>query len=93
MRRVGCAAATRHTRCPRLNGPGARLAAPGPVCADWTTGRRIWADTPTGKDFSHPPPAGHYACTYLTDWTAEKTRWSLTADPREKTALTRLAAT
>ncbi|MCX4682713.1 HNH endonuclease family protein [Kitasatospora purpeofusca] len=39
------------------------------------------------------PPAAHYACTYLTDWTTVKTRWSLTADPREKTALTRLAAT
>ncbi len=44
------------------------------------------------RDADWMPPAAHYACTYLTDWTTVKTRWSLTADAREKTALTRLAA-
>ncbi|GHE25263.1 hypothetical protein GCM10018781_76470 [Kitasatospora indigofera] len=38
------------------------------------------------------PPAGDYVCTYITDWTAVKTRWGLSADPREKDALQRIAA-
>jgi|GEM_PF-1791310 len=31
-------------------------------------------------------------CRYVTDWVAVKTRWSLSIDPAEKTALTDLAA-
>ncbi|GHE25293.1 hypothetical protein GCM10018781_76550 [Kitasatospora indigofera] len=38
------------------------------------------------------PPADDYVCTYVTDWTTVKTRWGLTADPREKDALQRIAA-
>ncbi|MDQ0305618.1 hypothetical protein J2S46_000174 [Kitasatospora herbaricolor] len=38
------------------------------------------------------PPAQSYRCTYLTDWTAVKTRWGLTVDQREADALHRLAA-
>ncbi|MFE3114281.1 HNH endonuclease family protein [Kitasatospora indigofera] len=38
------------------------------------------------------PPAGDYVCTYVTNWTTVKTRWGLTADPREKDALQRIAA-
>ncbi|MFD9124313.1 HNH endonuclease family protein [Kitasatospora sp. NPDC059571] len=33
------------------------------------------------------PPATAYRCTYLADWTAIKTRWHLSVDDREKTAL------
>ncbi|MFF3598019.1 HNH endonuclease family protein [Kitasatospora indigofera] len=38
------------------------------------------------------PPAADYVCTYITNWTTVKTRWGLTADPREKDALQRIAA-
>ncbi|MFF3381315.1 hypothetical protein ACFYXF_51245 [Streptomyces sp. NPDC002680] len=34
------------------------------------------------------PPAAGYRCTYATDWIAVKTRWGLTVDPVEQTALT-----
>ncbi|MFD7731059.1 DUF1524 domain-containing protein [Kitasatospora phosalacinea] len=37
------------------------------------------------------PPAADYRCTYLTDWTTAKTRWSLTVDQVEADALHRLA--
>ncbi|MYR57516.1 DUF1524 domain-containing protein [Streptomyces sp. SID625] len=33
------------------------------------------------------PPATGYHCTYVTDWIADKTRWSLTIDTTEQTAL------
>ncbi|MFC8454588.1 HNH endonuclease family protein [Kitasatospora sp. NPDC057223] len=33
-----------------------------------------------------------YRCTYLADWTAIKTRWHLSVDPREKDTLQRLTA-
>jgi hypothetical protein len=33
------------------------------------------------------PPAAGYRCTYVTDWIADKTRWGLTIDPAEQTAL------
>ncbi|MER6162974.1 HNH endonuclease family protein [Streptomyces sp. NPDC001868] len=33
------------------------------------------------------PPATDYRCTYATDWTAIKTRWSLAIDPAEQAAL------
>jgi hypothetical protein len=38
------------------------------------------------------PPAAAYACTYITDWTAVKTRWGLGVDQREADALHRIAA-
>ncbi|MER8188185.1 HNH endonuclease family protein [Kitasatospora sp. NPDC094015] len=38
------------------------------------------------------PPAAAYRCTYLTDWVAIKTRWSLSVDTREQQALTDIAA-
>ncbi|MFF0409116.1 HNH endonuclease family protein [Kitasatospora sp. NPDC004745] len=38
------------------------------------------------------PPAAGYACTYLADWTAVKTRWGLSVDAREVDALHRIAA-
>ncbi|MEU2624617.1 HNH endonuclease family protein [Streptomyces sp. NPDC007157] len=39
------------------------------------------------------PPYAGYWCTYVTDWVADKTRYQLTIDPAEQTALTaRLAA-
>ncbi|MDX2557204.1 HNH endonuclease family protein [Streptomyces stelliscabiei] len=34
------------------------------------------------------PPAEGYRCTYATDWITIKTRWGLTVDPAEQTALT-----
>ena len=34
------------------------------------------------------PPAGGYRCTYATDWITIKTRWNLTIDQTEQTALT-----
>lgn len=34
------------------------------------------------------PPAEGYRWTYATDWIAIKTRWGLTVDPAEQTALT-----
>ncbi|MFM9584245.1 HNH endonuclease family protein [Streptomyces caniscabiei] len=34
------------------------------------------------------PPATAYRCTYATEWTAIKTRWSLAVDPAELAALT-----
>ncbi|AZS90067.1 HNH endonuclease [Streptomyces griseoviridis] len=33
------------------------------------------------------PPATGYRCTYAVNWVTVKTRWSLTIDPAEKTAL------
>ncbi|MFF3505374.1 HNH endonuclease family protein [Streptomyces sp. NPDC003247] len=33
------------------------------------------------------PPAAGYRCTYATDWIAVKTRWGLTVDSTERTAL------
>jgi hypothetical protein len=33
------------------------------------------------------PPAAGYHCTYVTDWIADKTRWGLSIDPGEQTAL------
>ncbi|WP_425276658.1 hypothetical protein [Streptomyces diastatochromogenes] len=33
-----------------------------------------------------PRYAGHW-CTYLTNWVADKTRYHLTIDPNEQTAL------
>ncbi|MFD8609564.1 HNH endonuclease family protein [Streptomyces sp. NPDC059631] len=33
------------------------------------------------------PPAAGYRCTYTSDWIADKTRWSLTIDAPEQTAL------
>ncbi|MEW2297929.1 HNH endonuclease family protein [Streptomyces sp. NPDC006743] len=33
------------------------------------------------------PPAVGYRCTYVTDWIADKTRWGLTIDTPEQTAL------
>ncbi|MFG2825043.1 HNH endonuclease family protein [Kitasatospora sp. NPDC048365] len=38
------------------------------------------------------PPATGYRCTYVTDWTAVKTRWGLSVDQREADALHQLAA-
>ncbi|MGW7244581.1 HNH endonuclease family protein [Streptomyces sp. NPDC054804] len=39
------------------------------------------------------PPYAGYWCTYVTDWVADKTRYQLSIDPTEQTALTeRLAA-
>ncbi|MFE3431146.1 HNH endonuclease family protein [Streptomyces sp. NPDC059171] len=37
------------------------------------------------------PPAQSATCTYLTDWTATKLRWGLTADETEQAALLELA--
>ncbi|WP_329283632.1 GmrSD restriction endonuclease domain-containing protein [Streptomyces sp. NBC_01451] len=34
------------------------------------------------------PPAAGYRCTYATGWIAIQTRWRLTVDPAEQTALT-----
>ncbi|MER6442176.1 HNH endonuclease family protein [Streptomyces sp. NPDC001185] len=34
------------------------------------------------------PPHAEYRCQYLADWVADKTRYSLTVDPAEHTALT-----
>ncbi|MFB7501414.1 HNH endonuclease family protein [Streptomyces sp. NPDC056161] len=34
------------------------------------------------------PPAKDYHCQYVTDWVADKTRWGLSIDATEKTALT-----
>ncbi|MFE7570672.1 HNH endonuclease family protein [Streptomyces sp. NPDC057539] len=34
------------------------------------------------------PPATGYRCQYATDWVAVKTRWGLSIDPAEQTALT-----
>lgn len=34
------------------------------------------------------PPADCYRCTYATDWITIKTRWNLTIDRAEQTALT-----
>ncbi|MEU5047866.1 HNH endonuclease family protein [Streptomyces griseorubiginosus] len=36
------------------------------------------------------PPAGGYRCTYATDWITIKTRWNLTIDEAEQTALTNI---
>nr|BFD88593.1 HNH endonuclease family protein [Streptomyces sp. Xyl84] len=33
------------------------------------------------------PPAAGYHCTYATDWITDKTRWNLTIDTPEQTAL------
>nr|WP_257033857.1 HNH endonuclease family protein [Streptomyces sp. Ag109_G2-15] len=33
------------------------------------------------------PPYAGYWCTYLTNWVADKTRYQLTIDPKEQTAL------
>ncbi|MFF3503454.1 HNH endonuclease family protein [Streptomyces sp. NPDC003247] len=33
------------------------------------------------------PPAAAYRCQYVTDWVAVKTRWDLSVDPAERTAL------
>ncbi|OQR63533.1 HNH endonuclease [Streptomyces maremycinicus] len=33
------------------------------------------------------PPSAGYGCQYVTDWIADKTRYSLTIDPAEHTAL------
>ncbi|MFJ9461621.1 HNH endonuclease family protein [Kitasatospora sp. NPDC101447] len=38
------------------------------------------------------PPARNYTCTYLTNWTTVKTRWSLTVDQREADTLHQIAA-
>ncbi|MEU9273028.1 hypothetical protein AB0E04_47800 [Streptomyces sp. NPDC048251] len=39
------------------------------------------------------PPYASYWCQYVTDWIADKTRYSLTIDPAEQAALAqRLAA-
>ncbi|MDQ0771552.1 hypothetical protein QF026_000018 [Streptomyces aurantiacus] len=38
------------------------------------------------------PPLADARCTYTADWLATKLRWQLTADDRERTALTELAA-
>jgi hypothetical protein len=38
------------------------------------------------------PPYEPSRCRYITEWTGTKLRWSLTADPGERAALTRLAA-
>ncbi|MCE0446775.1 HNH endonuclease family protein [Streptomyces tricolor] len=39
------------------------------------------------------PPSTGYWCTYVTDWVADKTRYQLSIDPAEQTALAeRLAA-
>ncbi|MGW0572969.1 HNH endonuclease family protein [Streptomyces tauricus] len=38
------------------------------------------------------PPLADARCTYATDWVATKLRWQLTADDRERAALTELAA-
>ncbi|MFF2549123.1 HNH endonuclease family protein [Kitasatospora sp. NPDC058063] len=44
------------------------------------------------KDISEwLPPLDAYRCTYLTDWTAVKTRWRLTVDAREREAMKQLA--
>ncbi|MEU6233813.1 HNH endonuclease family protein [Kitasatospora sp. NPDC047058] len=37
------------------------------------------------------PPAAHYACRYVADWAAIKTRWGLSVDQREADALHRIA--
>ncbi|MER6221059.1 hypothetical protein ACWCYL_26280 [Streptomyces sp. 900105755] len=33
------------------------------------------------------PAVRPYWCTYVTDWVADKTRYQLTVDPAEQTAL------
>ncbi|MDQ0771550.1 hypothetical protein QF026_000016 [Streptomyces aurantiacus] len=38
------------------------------------------------------PPLADARCTYTADWVATKLRWQLTADDRERAALTELAA-
>lgn len=38
------------------------------------------------------PPAADAQCTYAADWTADKLRWDLTADPDERTALDKIAS-
>ncbi|MFD5321134.1 HNH endonuclease family protein [Streptomyces sp. NPDC127098] len=38
------------------------------------------------------PPAEGVACRYITDWVVVKTRWGLTADPAEHTAIQEIAA-
>ncbi|MFE7029116.1 HNH endonuclease family protein [Streptomyces sp. NPDC057621] len=38
------------------------------------------------------PPLADARCTYTADWVATKLRWQLTADDREQTALTEIAA-
>ncbi|MER7773209.1 HNH endonuclease family protein [Kitasatospora sp. NPDC096140] len=44
------------------------------------------------KDISEwLPPLVSYRCTYLTDWTAVKTRWRLSVDDREREAMEHLA--
>ncbi|MFJ9461333.1 HNH endonuclease family protein [Kitasatospora sp. NPDC101447] len=45
------------------------------------------------KDISEwLPPLEAYRCTYLTDWTAVKTRWGLAVDGREREAMEHLVA-
>ncbi|MGW3077843.1 HNH endonuclease family protein [Kitasatospora sp. NPDC001132] len=45
------------------------------------------------KDISEwLPPLASYRCTYLTDWTAVKTRWRLSVDAREREAMQQLAS-
>ncbi|MFJ8697601.1 HNH endonuclease family protein [Streptomyces roseolilacinus] len=39
-----------------------------------------------------PPHAAGATCQYITEWTATKKRWSLTADTTEQKVLTQLAA-
>ncbi|WP_435279435.1 HNH endonuclease family protein [Streptomyces sp. 1222.5] len=38
------------------------------------------------------PPAAGYRCQYVTDWVADKTRWGLSVDTAEQTALTDVLA-
>ncbi|MGY5103029.1 HNH endonuclease family protein [Streptomyces sp. 900105245] len=38
------------------------------------------------------PPAAGYRCQYTTDWVADKTRWGLSIDTAEQTALTDVLA-
>ncbi len=38
------------------------------------------------------PPLAAFDCTYVVDWVAVKTRWGLSVDPAEHTALATLAA-
>ncbi|GAA1239837.1 HNH endonuclease family protein [Kitasatospora nipponensis] len=44
------------------------------------------------KDVTDWLPMPSYVCTYITDWTVDKTRWGLTVDAAEKDRLHQLAA-
>ncbi|MGZ8438747.1 MAG: HNH endonuclease family protein [Candidatus Limnocylindrales bacterium] len=58
---------------------------------DWRSLRAVSAASNRSKGDKDPaqwlPPLRSFRCTYATDWVVVKVRWSLTVDPRERTAL------